>query len=125
KDAIKAVTKRKAAASESMEDAWRRILAMKNSDADRNKLLEVKAAMAEGLIGREPSSATKRFSKAEALRLYTQLRERQREETLRRMVEEMPDNYWLITDESKLDEFLALLAGEQEIVFDVETTGTD
>src|SRR5690606_20302422 len=114
-----------------MEDAWRRILAMKNSDADRNKLLEVKAAMDAGTIGRSPADRVsktgkpKAFSKAEALRLYTQLRERQREETLRKMVEEMPDNYWLITDESKLDEFLSLLADELEIVFDVETTGTD
>src|SRR5690606_30366200 len=114
-----------------MEDAWLRILAMKNSDADRAKLFEVKNAMDAGTIGRSPADRVsktgkpKAFSKAEALRLYTQLRERQREETLRKMVEEMPDNYWLITDESKLDEFLALLAGEQEIVFDVETTGTD
>src|SRR5690625_2113922 len=41
------------------------------------------------------------------------------------MVENTPDNYWLITDEKRLDEFLALLDDEDEIVFDVETTGTD
>lgn len=125
KQAVKAAAKRKQAATETMDDAWQRILSMKNSDADQRKLNEVRAAMAEGLIDREPSVAAKRFSKAEALRLYMQLRERQREETLRKMVEEMPDNYWLITDAAKLDEFLSLLADEKEIVFDVETTGTD
>src|SRR5690606_39724007 len=106
-----------------MDDAWRRILAMKNSDADRNKLLEVKAAMAEGLIGREPSSATKRFSKAEALRLYTQLRERQREDTLRRMVEETPANYQLITKESLLAQLVEELKTKKEFGVETETTG--
>ncbi len=125
KEAIKTASKRKQAASETMDDAWQRILAMKNNDADQRKLLEVKAAMAEGLIGREPSSAAKRFSKAEALRLWRVLDDSRAERRLREMVENMPDNYWLITNESKLDEFLALLADEQLIVFDVETTGTD
>lgn len=131
KDAIKAASKRKAAATETLDEAWQRILAMKNSDADCRKLLEVKHAMDAGTIGRSPADRVsnngkpKRFSKAEALRLYKELQEQQREQTLRKMVEETPENYWLITDETKLDEFLSLLAGEQEIVFDVETTGTD
>lgn len=131
KEAIKAATKRKADANESMEDAWLRIFESKLTDADKRKLVEVKRAMESGAIGRLPeervnkNGSPKRFSKAEALRLYTQLRERQREETLRKMVEEMPSNYWLITDEERLDEFLDILADEDEIVFDVETTGTD
>lgn len=122
---VKAAADRKAKATETMEDAWWRILAMKNSATDQQRLFEVKTAMAEGVIGRHPSDAAKRFSKAEALRLWRELAERQREETLRRMVEETPDNYWLITDEKKLAEFIAILSREQEIVFDVETTGTD
>lgn len=125
KEAIKTASKRKQAATETLDEAWQRILAMKNSETDRQRLTEVKMAMEAGELGREPASVAKRFSKAEALRLYTQLRERQREETLRKMVEEMPDNYWLITDEERLNEFLSILASEQEIVFDVETTGTD
>lgn len=125
KEAIKTATKRKADANETIDDAWLRILSMKNSDADQRKLIEVRAAMAEGLIGREPSAAAKRFSKAEALRLWRVLDADKQARRLREMVEEMPPNYWLITDEAKLDEFLALLASEQEIVFDVETTGTD
>lgn len=125
KQAVKSAVKRKQAATETIEEAWSRILAMKNSDADQRKLLEVRAAMAEGLIGREPSAAAKRFSKAEALRLWRVLEAEKQARRLREMVEEMPDNYWLITDAAKLDEFLSILADEQEIVFDVETTGVD
>jgi DNA polymerase I len=79
--------------TETIEEAWERIFAMKNSEADRQRLTEVKKAMDAGLLGREPESVGKRFSKAEALRLHKVLVERQREETLRRMVEETPENY--------------------------------
>src|SRR5690606_31049281 len=48
-----------------------------------------------------------------------------REQKLQKMVEETPSNYWLITDEETFEEFLRILDGEDEIVFDVETTGTD
>jgi DNA polymerase I len=120
---VKQASAKKKAANETLEEAWQRILAMKNSEPDQQRLIEVKRAMTLGLVGRD--SEGKRFSKAEALRLYKILAEQQREETLRKMVEQTPDNYWLITDEAKLAEFLSLLAREKEIVFDVETTGTD
>jgi DNA polymerase-1 len=122
---VKTAAKKKADATESIDAAWARILDMKNSDSDQAKLIEVKNGMDAGLLGREPASASKRFSKAEALRLWRQLREQLREDTLRKMVEETPDNYWLITDERKLREFTLLLSQEDEIVFDVETTGVD
>src|SRR5690625_3822290 len=108
-----------------MDEAWERIFSMKNSDADARRLREVKAAIDAGKIGREAESAGKRFSKAEALRLWRVLDEQRAEERLRKMVEETPDNYWLITDEETLDAFLIELEYEDEIVFDVETTGTD
>lgn len=124
-DRVKAAAKKKADATESIDEAWARILAMKNSDSDHAKLLEVKNGMQAGLIGRNPLDAPKKFSKAEALRLFKALKEARREETLRKMVEETPPNYWLITNEKKLAEFVGLLEKETEIVFDVETTGTD
>src|SRR5690625_3933625 len=108
-----------------MDEAWERIFSMKNSDADARRLLEVKAAMDAGKIGREAESAGKRFSKAEALRVWHVLDEQRAEERLRKMVEETPDNYWLITDEETLDAFLIELEYEDEIVFDVETTGAN
>src|SRR5690625_2188560 len=96
---------------------------MKNSPRDDERLREVKRAMDEGKIGRD--SPGKRFSKAEAMRMWRVLDEQEAQRRLRDMVENTPDNYWLITDDKRLDEFLALLDGEDEIVFDVETTGTD
>lgn len=125
KERVKKATKAKKAATESLEDAWKRIFAMKLSDTDRQRITEVKQAMESGVIGRRPSDASKRFSKAEALRLYAELSELQKERKLREMVENTPDNYWLITDETRLSEFLSILERESEIVFDVETTGTN
>lgn len=122
---LKDAAERKAKANETMEDAWVRILAMKNSDSDAVKLREVKRAMDAGTIGREPQSATKKFSKAECLRLYNTLREKLREEKLTQMVEEMPSNYVLITDKPAFETFIQTLESETEIVFDVETTGTN
>jgi DNA polymerase-1 len=122
---VKTAAKKKADATETISEAWARILAMKNSDSDQARLLEVRNAMRSGILGRAPDCAAKRFSKAEALRMWRQLREQQTFETLRKMVEDIPDNYWLITDERKLREFTFLVSKEDEIVFDVETTGTD
>src|SRR5699024_9251435 len=89
------------------------------------RLAEVKRAMEAGETGREAESTGKRFSKAEAVRLWRVLDEKLAEARLREMVDNTADNYWLITDEGALDEWLRLLDEEDEIVFDVETTGTD
>ena len=122
---LKKAVERKKASTETLDEAWERILAMKNTETDRQRLLEVRRAMAEGLIGREPSASSKRFSKAEALRLWRQLQDRQREETLRRMVENTPHNYELITTEAQFRRLLAALKDESMIAVDTETTGTD
>lgn len=98
---------------------------MKNSEADQRKLLDVKQALEDGLIGRDPSSAGRRFSKAEALRLWAQLNEIRREETLRKMVEETPDNYVLVTDMDVLSSVVAESLAEPIIAMDTETTGLD
>ncbi|MBW3113529.1 DNA polymerase I [Bacillus sp. MCCB 382] len=122
---VKQASAKKKAANETLDEAWQRILAMKNSSPDQERLLAVKKAISEGTLGRSPSDAGKRLSKAECLRLYKELADQQREETLRKMVEKTPDNYWLIQDEATLDKFTAIVQSEKEIVFDVETTGTD
>lgn len=122
---VKDAAKRKKAAEETLEDAWTRILAMKNSDADREKLLTVKCAMETGATGRHPSGVGKRFSKAEALRLYTELQERRKAETLQKMVDEMPTNYFLINSERLLARLNERLRNESEVAVDTETTGVD
>src|SRR5690625_3323283 len=110
---------------ETMDEAWARILAMKNSTSDERRLLAVKQAMEKGIIGREPGSAGKRFSKAEALRLWAELEELERRNRLKELVDNMPDNYRLITSSDEFSAMLDKLTNEDTIVFDVETTGTD
>lgn len=117
--------KKKKAATETIEEAWLRILAMSNSEADQAKLLEVKAAINSGQIGRAPSDAPKRFSKAEALRLYKELAESQREQKLKDLVANTPSNYELITTERQFERLLTDLAAELIIAVDTETTGVD
>jgi DNA polymerase-1 len=128
----KAVERKKSsAANESMDEAWARIMASKLADADRAKLTEVKAAMEAGKIGRNPSDmvtkngAAKKFSKAEALRLYVVLAEQQRESKLADLVASTPENYVLVTDDESFQEMLANIRNEPLIAVDTETTGID
>lgn len=120
---IKAAGERKKAATETMDEAWQRILSMKNSDADQAKLFEVKRAMAEGTIGRLPSDSSKRFSKAEALRLHKQLAESQREQKIAELVAKTPDNYHLVTDGNQLRGMIEDIKSSDLIAVDCETFG--
>lgn len=122
---IQAAAQRKKAATETIEDAWQRILSMKNSDSDQAKLLEVQAAMNAGLIGREPASADKRFSKAEALRLHKELAEAQREKKLAKLVAKTPAHYVLVDTTEKLNRMRDDIATSEIIAFDCETFGKD
>lgn len=115
--------KAKKVATESLDDAWIRILAMKNSEADTERLHEVKRAMAEGSIGRTPSAASKRFSKAEALRMWAELNENRREETLRKMVENTPENYRLVRNNDDLAFMIVEIKSSDIIAVDCETFG--
>lgn len=131
KQRAKAAQDRKAAASESMEDAWRRIAAMNNTDADKAKLREVHAAFEAGELGRDPADMfdkkgkTKKFSKAEALRLWHVLNERNRAAKIQEMIDAIPDNYELIQTKDHLADFIKDLMKEPISAFDSETTGLD
>lgn len=125
KQRIASAEKRKASATETLEESWQRIFASKLSDTDAERLRQVQAAMSAGKIGREAGKEGKRFSKAEGLRLYKVLAEQMREETLRKMVEETPANYSLIQTEAQMAELLADLQNETIIAVDTETTGVD
>lgn len=111
--------------AESMEDAWQRVLATKLSDADRAKLLRVKAALEAGKIGRHADKLAKRFSKAEAQALYRDLVEIERVSTLKQMVANTPDNYVMVRDFEGLWDMIAVLEQEPIIAVDAETTGLD
>lgn len=118
----KAATKKKASI-ETIEDAWIRIFAMKNTEPVVKKLHTVKRAMEAGKVGRIKPSG--RFSKSEALEIWRVLDAEIQAQRLRDMVDNMPDNYELITTKPAFERFIKLLESEEEIVFDVETTGTD
>jgi DNA polymerase I len=120
---VQAAVKRKQAATETMEEAWARILAMKNSDADRQRLLEVKRAMEAGKIGRSPADAGKRFSKAEALRLWRQLEDREKSERIRQLIEDTPRNYVLVDNAATLSELRESIESSDIIAIDCETFG--
>lgn len=122
-DALTRAATKKKASIETIEDAWIRIFSMNNSPPDVKRLHAVKRGMESGQVGRD--SPEKRFSKAEALRMWRVLDAEIQSARLREMVETMPDNYRLITDKPAFERFVKLLESEDEIVFDVETTGTD
>lgn len=123
--ALSKAAAKKASAIETMDEAWVRILAMKNSDGDNAKLIAVKRAMADGKLGRAPDNVGKRFSKAEALRMYTELAEQEREGKLAEMVANTPSNYVLITTIEALQDVIAKASTEPIIAVDTETTGLD
>src|SRR5690625_2388543 len=123
--------KKKRSNIETMDEAWQRIMAMNNSATDQRRIEEVRKAMEGGILGRNPDEMynargnPKRFSKAEALRLYSELEKGKRVKRLKDLVESMPDNYKLVLTEEELAESIAVLKREKLIVFDVETTGVD
>lgn len=125
KEKVADATKRKKAMNETLTEAWERVMKTKAYETKKERFDAVREAMVSGELGRESGSQGKRLSAAEVERLYAVLKERNRERILQEMADNVPDNYWLITDEQRLAEFLVRLDEEEEIVFDVETTGVD
>src|SRR5690606_30325439 len=129
--ALKAAAQRKQAQNEPLEDAWRRILATNLTDKDRARLEAVKAAMDAGELGRDPADmrtkagSPKRFSKAEALRLYAVLAERQREGKLANMVANTPENYVLVDTLDKAIKAADDIRNTELIALDCETFGAN
>lgn len=123
KEAVKKAEKKKKAVTETMEEAWERVLNSKLTDSDRNKLLTVKKAMEDGKLGREPGKEGKAFTKAEGLRLYKYLMEMQREDVLKDMVRKMPSNYICVRDTLRFKQVIDDLKREEIIAVDTETTG--
>lgn len=122
---LQAAAAKRTAQNEGIDEAWVRILAMKNADADQAKLLAVREAMSAGKVGRDPASAGKRFSKAEALRLYKELAALERESKLAALVANTPANYVLVLDEQTLAAVVRDAFAEPIIAVDTETTGLD
>lgn len=98
------------------------IFQAKNTDADLNKLYQVKEAVEEGLLGTGVENL-KKFTKTHALRLYNDLKEIKREQIAKEMIENKPDNYYTVLTSKELDRLQALMYQEDTIAVDTETTG--
>jgi len=122
---VKQAVERKKAATETINEAWQRIFAMKNSETDRQRLTEVKAAMAAGVIGRHPADVGRRFSKAEALRLWRELQDKQREEKIAALVAKTPVNFILVDTPYKLQQMADDIKASEMVALDCETFGKD
>lgn len=109
----------------SFEDAWKEIVAKKNSASDLEKLREVYKAMKEGRIGREEGKENKTLTKAEALRQWKVLQEQEKGAKLEAMAKNTPSNFILVQTEEQLDQMVEKFHGEQIIAVDTETTGVD
>ncbi|MFZ4454279.1 DNA polymerase [Salibacterium aidingense] len=124
-----AARRKEANQSEPISDAWARIMAGKHTDAERRKLTEVKRAMDAGEIGRQESDMftkngrAKKFSKAEAIRLWNVLEDRKKGERIRKLVESKPDNYFLVNAEDSLRELREQIDSAEIISVDCETFG--
>lgn len=112
-----------------LEESWAEILSNKKlTNADRTKLEAVKEYMDRGVIGREqPKEGRKqgKFSKAEGIRLYQQVKELRREEILNELVEKTPENYILVTSEEEMEAMMNEFSLVTECGYDTETTGLD
>jgi len=106
-----------------LEEAWKKIGNMANSEPDKVKLREVYIAMREGKIMRESDDKT--FTKAEALRLWVELNAITRQERLDELVAKTPDNYILVTELQQLHALTNEFEKLEIIAVDTETTGVN
>ena len=73
-----------------------------HSATDLKRLQEVKTAVEMDVLGVGVDNI-KSFSKAHALRLYADLKEINRKDVIKNMIETFPDNYHTVTTSKQLD----------------------
>lgn len=128
----KARTKKKEALYQpTWEEVWytgygkkKGIFKTKISKLDKERLEIVKLAIEQNEIGTGVETL-KKFSKSHALSLYKLLIEQRKEQIIKKMIDEKPDNYHLILQFQEFDHLLELLKSEMIIGLDTETTGLD
>lgn len=109
------------------DEEWADVKAKKNSDADKRKLTEVKKAMDSGELHRDTTDAydkrgkLKKFSKAEALRLWTVLEDRKKSDRIRKLIESTPSNYTLVNTQTTLTRLRGEIEHSDLIAVDCET----
>ncbi|WP_328597293.1 DNA polymerase [Heliobacterium mobile] len=98
------------------------ILQMNNSQTDKARLLEVKKAIEDGIIGTGLKN-NQILTKTKALDLYRVLMEQRKIGILQEMVAKAPANYRLIQTLSQLEQLVEDLEREPFVALDTETTG--
>ncbi len=103
---------------------------LSNSDKEVEMLKEVKEAVETGEIGLEDpitgeTIPMSKFSRSKAKELYAVLEKRKREQRLQQLVDECPENYYLITETHQMEKLVKYLEDEVETGLDSETTGLD
>lgn len=100
------------------------IFQTKVTDTDKQRLLAVKEAIESGELQTGVESLSK-FTKTKALALWSVLKEIRRESIIKKMVEEKPENYLLVTTKNDLLQVMKYLHGEEIVAVDTETTGVE
>ncbi|ELU5588560.1 DNA polymerase I [Clostridium perfringens] len=137
---VKKAVKKKKEAKEKYIPSWREvwvtgytthtgkrkagIFQTKLTDKDKEKLIEIKGAIEAGEISTGVESLDK-LTKTRALNLWNELKEVRRESIIKKMIEEKPANYHMITSERDLKKLIEDLMKEEEFAFDTETTGLE
>lgn len=100
------------------------IFQTKITDKDREKLLEVKEAIEQGIIAAGVDS-NRKMTKSRALVLYKELMVIKRDSIIKQMIDNKPANYILVDNHLVLLGMLQMLVNETLIGLDTETTGVD
>jgi DNA polymerase-1 len=107
-------------APESLDDAYKRIMALK---VDEKEAPVIEQAFA--LWRNKRLEAPKRISKKSCHEAVATWTASERERKKRKVIEDKPDNYRIVTTLDEWNEILALLRNEEYVAWDTETTGLD
>ncbi|MEK4970671.1 DNA polymerase [Cytobacillus sp. FSL R7-0696] len=106
-EAVKKATKKKSAATETIDEAWARILAMKLNDKERALVQLAKQAPTSETIGRLSDS---KLTKEKAIALGRSIKEDRdrvlRQQRIRETLDSKPSNYFILTQDSQLAGFI-------------------
>jgi DNA polymerase-1 len=106
-DALQAAAERKTKATETLEDAWIRVSQSKFTDKERKEFDAAYRAFKAGEVSRIKDG---KLTKGEALQIGRAIigesKERLRESRIRETIENKPDNYHILTDDSELPSFV-------------------
>lgn len=106
-DAVKAVAKRKAAATETIDEAWVRVGTLKLDDKERGLYEIAKAAFSSGKIGRlSEGKLTKNETLEMGRRIKAESDAKLRQQRIRETLDRKPDNYYILTHDKELTGFI-------------------